>query len=168
MWKFCTKCFISLIAQLFPLLIVNIFQNLRLFFQLFLIWIFSRRPNWLLCFHLKSNRSCLKVKIGNYIVGIMWWTVVPNIVRQAQWHICIGFGPMLIYHRFLIKSLLNAKFLHSINMRIKYAHTNNALKTSSWLYCLNHIFSWVWGYILSGWVVKEDYWGGCITLESPQ
>ena len=32
----------------------------------------------------------------------------------------------------------------------------------------DHISCGVSGYILSGWVVKEDYWGGCITLESPQ
>ena len=32
----------------------------------------------------------------------------------------------------------------------------------------DHISCGVCGYILSGWVVKEDYWGGCITLESPQ
>ena len=93
----------------------------------FKIGYFRWRPNWLLCFHLKSN-SRLKTDFGNYIVGIMWWTVVPNIVRQAQWHICIGFGPTLIYHRFLIKPLLNTMLINSIHINKRFRHKQCAIK----------------------------------------
>ena len=67
--------------------------------------------------------------------------------------------PTALYHQDLIKRL-PYNFMYTDMQMIK--------EILDLMVGADHISCEVSGYILSGWVVKEDYWGGCITLESPQ
>ena len=69
---------------------------------------FSPIPKWKLMQWRKKALFITEFFLGKCIPA-MWWTVVPNIVWQAQCHICIGFAPATFYHPDPIKHLPNLR-----------------------------------------------------------
>ena len=107
----------------------------------------------------------------------MWWTVVPNIVWQAQCHICIGFAPAAFYHPNLIKQLPNLRIEHictQISQRgelwlTKYCYEWGVLTEDPPTVCCEPVFSLIramtiihcWNCFIDFNGLSYDGWANC-------